>query len=163
MRYYVILLVVMQLSSFSQEYRIQYDFPPKVDTIIAIAMDSSVVSNNFNSDSMGYYLTLSVSDTTFLLELDTYYSKRSVFDSVGKIVNWISFLVINSNRFTKVTGRDIPIVLESDFKFGTPKLLDEGKGGRIVVRPRFEFRKRFKVLVDSRSAYDYKIYKMGFW
>ena len=159
------MVIVISLKAKAQEeskQMIEYDFHPKIDTILSLVMNQSIIKDISKLDSLDYYLTLYLKDTVFYLVLDYDCFKCSYIDSTGKIKSWIKFLIHNTNRFTKVLGKKVPIILESDLDFGVLEVLDEGTFARTISSPLWEFRRRFTMVIDNRRFLNYKIYEMGF-
>lgn len=163
---FTILFLVLTMNLSAQQGvngKIQYDFHPGVDSLIAIAIDISVILETPIIDSIhGYFITFGFRDTTYRVVLDIYCKQCPIYDSAGEIDDWLGFLVRNTNRYTKITGREVPIILESDLRFGIIKLIDEPNFGRVKARLRLESRKTFKVIADITGHKIYEIDLYGY-
>jgi len=153
---FVIFFFTILNTSGQSNLSIQYDFTPQVDSIIHYGIEKSIINNGIPLDERhGYFILLNstcFSDSTIILYLSYYFKYASSIDSAGNIIDWLQYLVENSNRYTTIFNQDIPIILKEDLFFGIlGKGFDMDKGEyNIVTELRFESVPRIEIYVEKK-------------
>lgn len=152
----VIFFFIILNSSGQSNPGIQYDFTHQIDSIIHDGIEKSLLNNGVTLDERhGYFILLNstcFSDSTIVLYLSYYFKYVSPTDSAGNITDWLQYLIENSNRYTTIINRDIPIILKEDLFFGIlGKGFDKEKGEYNIVEDlRFESVPRIEIYVEKK-------------
>jgi hypothetical protein len=154
-------LCVIKMFSQKESNEIRYYFNPRIDSILTIAIDSNLLNIPKYEDSL-YFIIFHETDTLIQLTITTCPDKK-IYNDSGKIINWIGYLMKNTNRNLQISGRKIPLILESDIYFGVVSVVNESQ--KIFTQVAFlniEFRKKLRIIADSRKYMNNKVYKITY-
>ncbi len=158
-KYIILVLVIIStigVKSQQEQGGIRYYFGSKIDTIINLAVDSSLLDLE---KSESYILTCSESDTVVFISLLTYCQVCEIYDSIGNINYWVGYLAKNTNRYYLLKTKKVPVIFSHfDKTFGVVKMIDEEKGYvRRSIQLFSEFESQVNIEANIRGDEIYKL------